>query len=165
MIIGIWAQDKNGLIGKNGSLPWHLPAELAHFKKTTLNEAILMGRKTFEGMNKRILPKRQTIVLTRDTDYDSQSSEVLLFHNKEQVLDWYKKQDKDLYIIGGAEILSSFEGNLDRIYRTTVDGEFSGDVYFPKDFSMDKFEKISQKKYANDEKNAYDFEVEYFARK
>ncbi|WP_019793795.1 dihydrofolate reductase, partial [Streptococcus sobrinus] len=55
-IIAIWAQDQAGLIGANQTMPWHLPAELAHFKKTTMGQAILMGRKTFDGMGRRTLP-------------------------------------------------------------------------------------------------------------
>lgn len=57
-IIAIWVQDQCGIIGKNNHLPWHLPKDLKHFKETTLNQVILMGRVTFEGMNKRLLPNR-----------------------------------------------------------------------------------------------------------
>jgi len=59
-IVAIWAQDEEGVIGKDNRLPWHLPAELQHFKETTLNHAILMGRVTFDGMGRRLLPKRET---------------------------------------------------------------------------------------------------------
>ena len=59
-IVAIWAQDEEGVIGKDSRLPWHLPAELQHFKETTLNHAILMGRVTFDGMGRRLLPKRET---------------------------------------------------------------------------------------------------------
>ena len=65
-IAAIWAQDQNGLIGKDQSLPWHLPAELKHFKEITTGHAILMGRVTFDGMHRRVLPNRQTLILTRD---------------------------------------------------------------------------------------------------
>ena len=68
MLIAIWAQDKNGLIGKENHLPWHLPNDLRFFKETTINHTLVMGRKTFEGMGGRPLPNRQTIVLTRDKE-------------------------------------------------------------------------------------------------
>ena len=62
-IAAIWAQDQNGLIGKDQSLPWHLPAELKHFKEITTGHAILMGRVTFDGMHRRVLPNRGIIRL------------------------------------------------------------------------------------------------------
>ena len=67
-IVAIWAQDEEGVIGKENRLPWHLPAELQHFKETTLNHAILMGRVTFDGMGRRLLPKRETLILTRNPE-------------------------------------------------------------------------------------------------
>ena len=67
-IVAIWAQDEKGVIGKEDRLPWHLPAELKHFKETTLNHAILMGRVTFDGMGRRLLPKREILILTRNSD-------------------------------------------------------------------------------------------------
>ena len=67
-IVAIWAQDEEGVIGKGNRLPWHLPAELQHFKETTLNHAILMGRVTFDGMGRRLLPKRETLILTRNPE-------------------------------------------------------------------------------------------------
>ena len=67
-IVAIWAQDEEGVIGKDNRLPWHLPAELQHFKETTLNHAILMGRVTFDGMGRRLLPKRETLILTRNPE-------------------------------------------------------------------------------------------------
>ena len=67
-IVAIWAQDEDGVIGKDNRLPWHLPAELQHFKETTLNHAILMGRVTFDGMGRRLLPKRETLILTRNPE-------------------------------------------------------------------------------------------------
>ena len=67
-IVAIWAQDEEGVIGKDNRLPWHLPAELQHFKETTLNHAILMGRVTFDGMGRRLLPKRETLILTRNLE-------------------------------------------------------------------------------------------------
>ena len=69
-LIAIWAEAHNHVIGKNHTMPWHLPAELAHFKKTTMGSAILMGRVTFDGMNRRCLPGRETLILTRDKDFD-----------------------------------------------------------------------------------------------
>ena len=104
-IIGIWAQTENGIIGKDQVMPWHLPAELQHFKETTMGQAILMGRVTFDGMNKRVLPGRTSIILTQDQAYDPENDAVLVMHSKEEVLEWYQNQEKNLYIIGGSQIL------------------------------------------------------------
>lgn len=65
-IIAIWAQAEAGLIGKDQVMPWHLPAELQHFKRTTTGHAILMGRVTFDGLNRRLLPNRTSIILTNN---------------------------------------------------------------------------------------------------
>ena len=101
-IIAIWAQDEKGVIGKEDRLPWHLPAELQHFKETTLNHAILMGRVTFDGMGRRLLPKRQTLILTRNSEEVIDGA--LVFQDVESVLAWYQSQEKNLYIIGGKQI-------------------------------------------------------------
>ncbi len=91
-IIAIWAQDEKGVIGKENRLPWHLPAELQHFKETTLNHAILMGRVTFDGMGRRLLPKRQTLILTRNSEEVIDGA--LVFQDVESVLVWYQSQEK-----------------------------------------------------------------------
>lgn len=77
-----------------------------------MNQVILMGRKTFEGMNKRVLPGRISIILTRDETYQSDNEKVLIMHSPKEVLDWYHKQNKDLFITGGAEILALLNLNL-----------------------------------------------------
>ena len=103
-IIAIWAEARNHVIGKNHTMPWHLPAELAHFKKTTMGSAILMGRVTFDGMNRRCLPGRETLILTRDKDFDCE--EVTTVTSVEEALAWFEQQDKDLYIAGGMKLIS-----------------------------------------------------------
>ena len=85
-IVAIWAQDEKGVIGKEDRLPWHLPAELKHFKETTLNHAILMGRVTFDGMGRRLLPGRETLILTRDKDFDCEG--VTTVTSVEEALAW-----------------------------------------------------------------------------
>ena len=102
-IVAIWAQDEEGVIGKDNRLPWHLPAELQHFKETTLNHAILMGRVTFDGMGRRLLPKRETLILTRNLE--EKIDGVATFHDIQSVLDWYQDQDKNLkFMLGWREI-------------------------------------------------------------
>ena len=162
-IAAIWAEDRQGLIGVNGQLPWHLPAELAHFKSVTMGAAILMGRKTFDGMKRRLLPGRRTLVLSRSQA--EQAGPVRFFQNKAAVLDWFSAQEKDLFIIGGAEIFRLFQDQFTELHRTVVAGEFVGDTYFPADFPFEKFEKISEKIVKSDKKNLYGFTTIIYERK
>jgi dihydrofolate reductase len=169
MIAGIWAEDEQGLIGRNDTLPWSLPGELQHFKKTTMGQAILMGRKTFDGMHQRVLPGRTTIVLTRDESYQVANETVLIFHSPEEVMAWYQSQKpdtaKDLYIIGGAEMFVAFNGAFERLYRTIVAGKFEGDTYFPQVIQFENFAEISSLTHPADEKNDYAFTVKTYEYK
>ena len=162
-IVAIWAQDQKGVIGKEDRLPWHLPAELKHFKETTLNHAILMGRVTFDGMGRRLLPGRETLILTRNTQESIEGA--LVFQNVEDVIDWYHHQDNNLYIIGGKQIFQLFESYLDDIIVTQIHAQVEGDTYFPEDFDLTAFETVASKSYAKDDKNDYDFTIEYRERK
>ena len=162
-IIAIWAQDEEGIIGKDNRLPWYLPADLQHFKETTLNHAILMGRVTFDGMGRRLLPKRETLILTRNSD--EKMDGVSIFNDIESVLDWYQSQDKNLYVIGGKQIFQAFEPYIDEVIVTQVHASVEGDTYFPEDFDLSLFETVSSKFYDKDEKNPYDFTIQYRKRK
>ena len=162
-IVAIWAQDEEGIIGKDNRLPWYLPAELQHFKETTLNHAILMGRVTFDGMGRRLLPKRETLILTRNSD--EKMDGVSIFNDIESVLDWYQSQDKNLYVIGGKQIFQAFKPYIDEVIVTQVHASVEGDTYFPEDFDLSLFETVSSKFYDKDEKNPYDFTIQYRKRK
>ena len=162
-IVAIWAQDEEGIIGKDNRLPWYLPAELQHFKETTLNHAILMGRVTFDGMGRRLLPKRETLILTRNSD--EKMDGVSIFNDIESVLDWYQSQDKNLYVIGGKQIFQAFEPYIDEVIVTQVHASVEGDTYLPEDFDLSLFETVSSKFYDKDEKNPYDFTIQYRKRK
>ena len=162
-IVAIWAQDEKGVIGKEDRLPWHLPAELKHFKETTLNHSILMGRVTFDGMGRRLLPGRETLILTRNVEESIEGA--LVFQNVEDVLDWYKDQDQSLFIIGGEKVIRLFEPHLEELYQTVIDAELEGDTYFPEDFQWDQFRLLDERKIEKDEKNPYDFTIRHFERK
>ena len=106
MLATIWAQDEEGLIGKDDALPWRLPNDLSFFRNTTENNTIVMGRKTFEGMNKRPLPNRHTIVLTSDTSYQAEGIQVM--HTVEEVLAYLESYDGIVFITGGANVYRQF---------------------------------------------------------
>lgn len=161
-IVAIWAQDTKGIIGKNNHLPWHLPKDLKHFKETTLNQAILMGRVTFEGMNKRLLPNRETLILTTQSDYQVEGANVVT--SVEEVLTWYTNQDKTLYIVGGSQVYKLFEPYVDELFVTQVQAEVDGDTYFPREFDFSNFSLVSSELYGKDEQNEFDFGVERYER-
>lgn len=161
-LIAIWAQDKNSIIGRNNKLPWHLPKDLKHFKETTLNQAILMGRVTFEGMNKRLLPNREILILTTQSDYQVDGATVVT--SVEGVLNWYKNQDKTIYIAGGSQVYKLFEPYVDELFVTQVQAEVDGDTYFPREFDFSKFSLVSSELYGKDEQNEFDFTIEHFVK-
>ncbi|MFC3931682.1 dihydrofolate reductase [Streptococcus dentapri] len=155
-IIAIWAEDDNHLIGANQTMPWHLPAELAHFKRTTMGQAVLMGRKTFDGMGRRILPGRKILILTHDQNY--QVKGVKTVSSVEEVLTWFDQQDKDLYIAGGSGVYQTFRDYYDALVKTHIHAAFQGDAYFP-EIQQDQFNLISEETYPKDDKNPYDFTI------
>lgn len=161
-IIAIWAEDENGLIGANGTLPWFLPKELQHFKNTTLNHAILMGRVTFEGMKRRLLPNRQTLVLTSDNNYEVEG--VLTMTSLEKALEWYHAQENNLYVIGGRKVLESFDGHFNRIIKTVVHHQFEGDTYRP-ELDLSQYDEENRYFYEKDDHNPYDFTVHVLVKK
>lgn len=162
MIGAVWAQDLNGLIGKDGKLPWYLPNDLAFFKKTTVNNAVVMGRTTFEGMGKRVLPNRLSIVLTTDPDY--QADGVTVMHSMAEVLAFAKEYSGDTFIIGGTKVFDQCLDQCDRLYRTVIHHEFEGDTYFSNQ-DLNQWEKVSSETVEPDEKNNYQHTFEIFEKK
>ena len=114
------AMAKNNVIGQNGDLPWHVPADLAHFKKLTTNHAILMGRRTWESIG-RPLPDRLNIVVTRQKEYVADGAVVV--HSIEDGLVAAGKQR--VFIIGGAEIYKNSLPKVTRLHITKIDAEWS----------------------------------------
>jgi dihydrofolate reductase len=122
MLTAIVAMDPNRLIGKNGKLPWHLPADLAFFKKTTSGHPVLMGRKTFESIG-RPLPKRRNIVLTRDENWQHPGVEVIHCWNE------ITKSDEEIFLIGGAEIYAALGCEIDAWLVSHLHDSYEGDTF------------------------------------
>ena len=123
----IVAMDRCGVIGANGRLPWHLPADLKHFKSVTMGKPIIMGRKTHESIG-RPLPGRENIVLTRDPGYLAPTCTVL--RSVDAVLA-HCSAAEEIMIMGGAEIYAQFLPRAARIYLTRIDAALGGDTHFP----------------------------------
>lgn len=116
----------NGVIGHQGTMPWHLPADLRHFKALTMNKPMVMGRKTFESLP-GLLPGRRHIVLTRDPDWSEEGAEVA--HSVEEAV--HLANAPHVAVIGGAEIYRLFLPLAHRIEWTEVHAEPEGDTRFP----------------------------------
>lgn len=131
MIYLIVAIDQDYLIGKEGTrngMPWNVPEDLKHFKETTLNKTIVMGRTTYEAIG-RPLPNRHTIVVTRK-GFDDKRVEVR--NSLEDVINQYRQENKDLYIAGGASIYKQALPLVDTLLISKIPGKHDGETYFPK---------------------------------
>lgn len=161
MLIAIWAQDKNGLIGKDNKLPWYLPNDLKFFKNNTINNTLVMGRKTFEGMGGRPLPDRETIILTKDPNYKAENVKIL--HSIDEVIGLANRQSTPVFVGGGTEIFKELLPYFDYLYRTVIDETFTGDVYMPTvDWSQWKLKE--EKEGVIDERNHYQHRFEIYER-
>ena len=120
------ARAQNGVIGRGGKLPWHIPADLKRFKALTMGSAMVMGRKTFQSLP-GLLPGRRHIVLTRDKGWSADGVEIA--HSVEEAL--ALAGEERVSIIGGAEIFAMFLPIADRIELTEVLGDVEGDTFMP----------------------------------
>lgn len=128
----IAAVSKNGIIGAKNELPWYIPDDLKHFKALTTGKVVLMGRKTFESILKRLgkpLPNRKNAVVTRDQNY-SVLEGVIVFHTVDEALEALKGEE--VMVAGGGEIFAQTIDRAGKLYITEVDKEIEGDTYFPK---------------------------------
>ncbi|MFH5811421.1 dihydrofolate reductase [Companilactobacillus sp. FL22-1] len=161
MLSFVWAEDKNHLIGSNGHLPWKLPDDMKHFKNLTTGHPIVMGRKTFESFPNGPLPNRLNIVISRNTNYQVPKSVVLL--NDKRELSQYVDADEEVMVIGGEGIFKLFADEVDQLYLTKIDYEFTGDVKMVKiDYS--KFKLTEKKEGIVDDKNIYPHTFETYQR-
>ena len=122
----IWAQEKNGGIGINNYLPWHIPEDLKNFKKLTLNKSIIMGRKTWDSLPFKPLPKRQNVVLSSQSIKD-----VTCYTSVENCLDGLANES-DVFVIGGAQVYKAFYFYAHHLHVTIVRKKTAAiDTYFP----------------------------------
>jgi dihydrofolate reductase len=119
--------DAENGIGKDGKLLCHLPSDLRHFKETTQGHICVFGRKTYESLPKRPLPKRKTIVLTNDKDYID--TDIKVVHSIDDVLRMSAKNE--IFICGGGFLYEQFYEFTDKMILTVVDKSFGADTFFP----------------------------------
>ncbi len=157
----IVATADNNIIGKDNDMPWHLPADLAYFKKVTLGKPIIMGRKTYESIG-RPLPGRRNIVISRDESYVPQgkgAEGVDTVTSVEQALALVDGSDgtegvEEIMVIGGGAIYAHCLPKADRLYVTHIKAMIEGDTQFP-NYDDGTWQKISSEVRASDEKNIH----------
>lgn len=157
----IVAHANNRIIGKNNDMPWHLPADLAYFKKTTLGKPIIMGRKTYESIG-RPLPGRKNIVISRDQQYRANGIEVA--HSVEEALALVKDVE-EVMVIGGGAIYQHCLAAAHRLYITHIDADIEGDTSFPFYDTVNDWQKLRSDVFPADEKNKYRLDFAVYERK
>ncbi|MBU6504739.1 MAG: type 3 dihydrofolate reductase [Betaproteobacteria bacterium] len=147
----IVAMTENRIIGANNAMPWHLPADLAFFKATTLGHPVIMGRKTFESIG-RALPGRRNIVVSRNPGY--------LAEGCDTVTDMVQSLQQagpapEIFVIGGAQLFELALPQAQRIYLTRIHATLDGDTFFP-ELDPAEWQEISRQHHSRDPKNAFD---------
>ncbi|MBF0264561.1 MAG: type 3 dihydrofolate reductase [Gammaproteobacteria bacterium] len=132
----IAAMSESRVIGIHNQLPWHLPEDLAWFKKNTMNKPVIMGRKTWESLPIKPLPGRKHMIITRDSNYQpfkdgKISSEVNIVSSIEEAILQQDESVKEVMIIGGASIYEQALPICNRLYLTNIHYTYEGDAYFP----------------------------------
>jgi dihydrofolate reductase len=137
---------KDRVMGKDNDLPWKLPADLKFFKEKTLGQRIIMGRKTFESIGSRPLPKRENWVLSKAKGEDRDG--LSFFQNKEDILNSLSQvadSSKKTFIIGGPALFELFWPEINELFITWIEADFAGDVFFP-NLSLNSFECLEERR-------------------
>ncbi|MBS1951160.1 MAG: Dihydrofolate reductase [Cytophagales bacterium] len=166
MIISlIAAVSKNGVIGKNNALPWHLPDDMKYFMQTTKGHHTLMGRKNYESIPEKFrpLPNRINILITRNKSYAA--SGCIVVNDFQKGIETAQADNpQEIFIIGGAEIYKQGLPLADKLYLTEIDAEIDGDSFFPP-FDKSKWKELSRIHHENDLRHRYAFDFVIYQRK
>lgn len=158
----IAAMAANRVIGDGNKMPWHLPADLRHFKKATLGKPVIMGRKTFESIGSKPLPMRVNIVVTRDPNF--RASGVVIAHDLQQALQLAEPHAaEEIMIMGGASIYEQALPIADRLYLTFIQLNVPGDAHFP-DLRQYRWQELSSESHTPDPENPYNYSFVIYER-
>lgn len=158
----IAAMARGRVIGLDNQMPWHLPADLAHFKRVTLGKPVLMGRKTFESIG-RPLPGRRNLVISRNAGFTAPDIEV--FSSIEEVLAALSEGEgvAELMVIGGGHLYAQLLPRANRLYLTHIDLAVEGDTRFP-DYEPQQWRCIEQEAHQPDARNPHPYRFETLER-
>ena len=161
MLSHIVAASENNIIGVKNGLPWRLPNDFKYFKNKTWGMPVIMGRHTYESMEKD-LPGRINIVVTKKIDWHPKN--VFVTHTIEEAVAKAKETEaREIFIIGGGEIFSQTMDNVDRIYLTRVHTTVEGDTSYP-ELDVSKWKRIKEDSFPADEKNNYPYTFEIWEK-
>ncbi|MFQ1784759.1 type 3 dihydrofolate reductase [Aeromonas veronii] len=159
-MIAAMAHDR--VIGKDNQMPWHMPSDLAHFKRVTLGKPVLMGRKTFESIG-RPLPGRRNLVISRNPDYQAEGIEVV--GSVEVALALLAGSSvEELMVIGGGHLYAEMLPSADCLYLTRIDLAVEGDTRFPA-FDDGQWQRVDCESHPADEKNPHPYSFETWQRR
>ncbi|MFT7259485.1 MAG: dihydrofolate reductase [Glaciecola sp.] len=153
MISMIAAMADNRIIGADNDMPWHLPADLKHFKSVTMGKPVLMGRKTYESIGKA-LPGRPNIVITTNKSYSLADATVVT--SIEAAMKEASAFD-EVMIIGGGSIYQSMLAKAQRLYLTFIDLKVAGDTQFPDYEANANWTEVARETHTKDEKNPHNY--------
>ena len=156
------ARAENGVIGRDGDLPWRLSTDLKRFKAITMGKPVIMGRKTWESIGKP-LPGRRNIVVTRQADYTAEGAECVSSLDVALALAAGGAAGADVCVIGGGQIYAEALPMVDRIYVTQVHAEVEGDAFFP-EVNWDEWEELGREDFSASDNNPYDYSFVVYQR-
>ena len=159
MVSIIVAIAQNGTIGDKNSLLWHIKEDMRFFRTTTSGHAVIMGRKTFESLGSKPLPKRTNIVITRaDRSFDG----ALTAHSLDEAVA-IAAGDEEIFVIGGAQIYAEALKSADRLYITRVYRDYEGDTAFP-DINLSEWRLVAEERHERGEEYEYPFSFQTYDR-
>ncbi len=157
----IVAMAHHRIIGADNDMPWHLPADLQHFRRTTMGKPVVMGRKTYESIGKA-LPGRHNIVITTNSEYTLDDASVV--YSVEEALALCA-QEEEVMIIGGGSIYALLIEHTDTLHLTFIDKDVAGDTQFPDWNEYGQWQEVSREAHHADDKNPHDYEFVTLQRK
>ncbi|MFC6616633.1 dihydrofolate reductase [Deinococcus radiophilus] len=163
-LVAIVAMTENRVIGKDGGMPWHLPADLAHFRRCSLGKPNIMGRKVWDSIGGRALPDRLNIVLTRQPDFEVPGAQVA--HSPAEALALAREGldgGHETAILGGEEIYRLYLDDLTRVELTLIHARLDGDTFFPE--LPGQWDVVGTRERPADERNAYDLTFQTLVRR
>lgn len=160
VISAIAAMTRDHVIGIDNRLPWHLPADLKHFRAITLGHPVIMGRKNYESIGKP-LPGRTNIVVTSNANY--QAPGCIVSHSPEEAIA-SAETNSEIFVIGGATLYKQLLPKTDKLYLTLIDEKIPGDTYFP-EIDWDQWKQVSASCHEPDEKNPLHYTFAVYERK
>lgn len=166
MIISmIAAVSENNVIGKNNSLPWHLPDDMKYFMQTTKAHYVIMGRKNYQSLPEKFrpLPNRTNLVVSSQSDFEAPGCRV--FQSLEDALEFARRENQhEVFLIGGSRVYQEGLSKADKLYLTHIHSTIEGDVYFPT-VDWEQWTEISRVPHPKDDRHTFSFDFTVYTRK